>query len=268
MRVDGTAIAQSLLARLTQEVADLKRRGVTPTLAVMLVGDDPGSVSFVRQKQKTGAAIGAHIVVSHQSSAISNAELTTLIEGFNADANIHGIIVQRPVPRATEKTKGILDSIDPQKDIDGFVAGSPFEVPVAMAVLAILDRIGWHKNQSVVVIGRGETGGKPITNALIKHGCTPKLIHSQTPNPQEIMKSADIIISCVGKQRVITKDWVKPGAILISVGVWRDSAGKLHGDYEEDEIKDRASWYTPTPGGVGPVNVACLMQNLIKACIH
>ncbi len=267
MRIDGRAIAQSLLTRLTHEVSDLKRKGITPTLAVILVGADPGSVSFVRQKQKTGQAIGGRIVVSRQSSPISNAHLQALIDGFNNDAHVHGIIVQRPVPNTTRETATIFNSINPQKDVDGFVPRSPFDVPVAAAVFAILNHVGWNRNQSIVVMGRGETGGKPIAEALTAAGHHPSVVHSQTAHPETIIKQADIVISCVGKPHVITADSIKPGAILVSVGVWRDSDGKLHGDYEEDDIKDVASWYTPTPGGVGPVNVACLMQNLLKACI-
>ena len=123
----------------------------------------------------------------------------------------------------------------------------------------------WLQKQKIVIIGRGETAGKPIAEAFAKQQCATSIIHSTTPNPKKIMKSAGILISCVGKERVITPDAVKSGAILISVGLWRAGDGKLHGDYEEEDIKNIASFYTPTPGGVGPLNIASLMQNLVRA---
>jgi methylenetetrahydrofolate dehydrogenase (NADP+)/methenyltetrahydrofolate cyclohydrolase len=157
--------------------------------------------------------------------------------------------------------------VDPKKDVDGFVENSPFDVPIAQAIFTILKHIGITvNNKKVVIVGRGETAGKPIAQAFAKQQCATSIIHSQTPNPKEIMKSADILISCVGKERVVAATAVKPGAILISVGLWRAEDGRLHGDYEENEIKDIASFYTPTPGGIGPLNIASLMQNLVKAC--
>lgn len=248
MRIDGKAIADAILT-------DLASPRVKANLAVTLIGDNPASLAYIKQKQKAAEKIGATIVMSNTISDLKH---------FNNDPSIHGIIVQRPVP------KGIGEyHITPKKDVDGFEHNSPFDVPVAMAVWEIIKSI--HNTQypihNVVVVGRGETVGAPIANYLLKKECATSVIHSQTPNPKEIMKQADIIISCVGKERVVTQDAVKPGAILISVGLWRDETGKLRGDYNEEEIADVVSFYTPTPGGVGPVNVACLMQNLIKACM-
>ncbi len=125
--------------------------------------------------------------------------------------------------------------------------------------------VDWLRSQRVIIVGRGETAGKPIAAAFAAKHCATLVIHSQTPDPKKIMKSADILISCVGKERVVTRDAVKPGAVLLSVGLWRTPEGKVKGDYEEEEIKDIAGYYTPTPGGVGPVNIACLMQNLVRA---
>lgn len=289
MKIDGKAIAEGILENLCPNVSDLKRKGVTPTLAVIQVGDDPGSTAYIRQKQKAAEAIGAKVILSHQpacrqgrSSAISNQQLQKIIEEFNNTPSIHGIIVQRPLPKPL-RADGILIS----KDVDGFLPNSPFPVPVAEAVMKILKKIhslershpakdrvrpfqrfdDWLPKKQVVVIGRGETAGKPIAEALKKHGIDPIVVHSQTPNPDEIIRTSDIVVSCVGKPNVVRRDTVKRGVVLISVGIWRDSAGKLHGDYEEDEIREVAGFYTPTPGGVGPVNVACLMANLYRSCL-
>lgn len=274
MKIDGKAIAEGILENLRLNVSDLKRKGVTPTLAVIHIGDDPGSTAYIRQKQKAAEAIGAILIHSHQpacrqgrSSAISLQQLQKIIEEFNDNPAIHGIIIQRPLPKPL-RADGILIS----KDVDGFLPGSPYPVPVAAAVMAILERShpGFRRvrplrKQHIVVIGRGETAGIPITEALRKRGIDPIVVHSQTPNPDDAIRTADIVISCVGKPNVVRRDNIKTGAVLVSVGLSRDSDGKLHGDYEEDEIKDVACLYTPTPGGVGPVNVAYLMANLVEA---
>ena len=261
MIIDGKAIADSILAHLTDEVAVLKSHGITPSMAVIQIGDNPASLAYIRQKQKAAERIGAKLVVSHQSSDISTNEFITLIEKYNNDPNIHGVIVQRPLPQPVGEYHVTI-----KKDVDGFEDHSPFDVPVAIAVEMILKSIHADFTKKIVIIGRGSTAGAPILHYFDKLHCTTSQIHSKTENAATILKSADIIISCVGKSNVVTSDTIKPGVILVSVGIWRDEAGKLHGDYEPDDIADKASWYTPTPGGVGPVNVACLMQNLVKAC--
>ncbi len=280
MKIDGKAIAGGILTSLKQEVDLLKKKGISSTLAVILVGDDPASLSYIKQKQKAAEAIGAKVILDQQAASISSQVLKERIEKYNNDPSIHGIIIQRPLPKESPIDRDIFNEISPKKDVDGFVPNSPYDVPVAKAVLTILQEVfvsekknlkaqtfkDWLKNQCVAVIGRGETAGKPIADALGEHGCTLSVVHSQTTHPEEVIKTLNIVVSCVGKERVVTKDMIVPGTILISVGIWRDVLGKLHGDYEEEEIKDIASYYTPTPGGVGPVNVACLMQNLIQAC--
>lgn len=272
MRIDGKAFAEAILSDLTKKVTILKEQGVTPTLAVILVGNDPGSLSYVKQKQKAAEKIGARLVLSAQGLEFSKNELQKLIEKYNSDPSAHGLIVQRPLPAAMGDCAKILSQIKPQKDIDGFVPNSPFPVPVAAAVMKILESthptmfLSWLRTQKIVVVGRGETAGKPIFSMLTKEGLRATQIHSQTEDPDTIIRQADVVISCVGRAQVIKKKAVKPGAILISVGIWRGSDGKLHGDYEEDDVAGIASRYTPTPGGVGPVNVACLMLNLVRAC--
>ena len=283
MIIDGKAIAETLLETLKTQTSLLKNKGLIPALAVILVGDDLGSASYVRQKEKTAERIGAQLRVMRYEVRGRKDSIQEQIKELNADTTIHGIIVQRPLPKQLQD-KELLDSITPSKDVDGFVPNSPFTVPVASAVeknlhhtyismqqsnnVTIEQYMIWLTKQSSVVIGRGETAGKPIAEYLIHLGCNVSVVHSQTTNEekQQHIKNADIIISCVGKKRVI--QGAKQGATLISVGIWRDSEGKLHGDYEEDDIKDTAAYYTPTPGGVGPVNVACLMQNLVSACTN
>ncbi len=283
MKIDGKAIADKILSNLSQEVGKLKERGMVPTLAVILVGDNPASLSYIKQKQKAAEQIGAKIELCHVSSVTSQEELKKLVEKYNNDPNIHGIIVQRPLPAPLENSS-IVRTIEPSKDVDGFVPNSPFTVPVAKAVLTILEEVfnlekshpasriphnvsfaDWLKTQCSVVIGRGETAGKPITNTLGERGCMISVVHSKSGDPTEVIKKMNIVVSCVGKERVVTAPMLAPNTILIGVGIWRDETGKLRGDYEEDEIKDVTAYYTPTPGGVGPVNVACLMQNLVLA---
>lgn len=264
MKIDGRAIADTILTGLATDVASLSKKGVIPTLAVILVGDDPASLSFIRQKRIAAEKIGAKLMLDQLPSSASSKSLTSLIEKYNQDPNVHGIIIQRPLPKESRIDRGMLLTVAPAKDIDGFVPNSPFNAPVAEAVATILEEIH-QTSKHIVIIGRGETAGAPIAKLLIKQGVSPVIVHSQTPDPVQRTKTADIIISCVGKPRVITAQSIKPGAVVIGVGMHREDDGKLHGDYEEHDIADIASYFTPTPGGVGPVNVACLMKNLIVA---
>ncbi|MCX6792370.1 MAG: bifunctional 5,10-methylenetetrahydrofolate dehydrogenase/5,10-methenyltetrahydrofolate cyclohydrolase [Candidatus Gottesmanbacteria bacterium] len=264
MKIDGKAIAETIFTDLTKQVAILKQKNITPTLAVILVGDNPESLSYIRQKQKATEKIGGRFIFEQIPKASLSKEVTARVEMYNRDPSVHGLIVQRPLPSHFDLS--INESVDPKKDVDGFVTNSPFDVPIVMAIFTILKHIGITlNNKKIVIVGRGETAGKPIAAALAKRQCATSIIYSKTSNPNEIMKDADVIISCVGKQGVVTGDALKSGAILISVGIWRAEDGKLHGDYEEDDVADIASFYTPTPGGVGPLNIASLMQNLVKA---
>lgn len=269
MKIDGKALAQATLTDLTRTVTHLKEKGVTPTLAVILVGDNPESLSYIRQKQKATEKIGGRFIFEQLPKTSLPKELAARVQMYNRDPSVHGLIVQRPLPPDFDVS--INERVNPKKDIDGFVTNSPFDVPIVKAMIDILEYIHpqhftkWLQKQKIVVVGRGETAGKPIAAALAKRQCATSIIHSHTANPNKIMKDADIIISCVGKKGVVTKDALTPGVILLSVGIWHGEDGKLHGDYEEDDVKDIASFYTPTPGGVGPLNIASLMQNLVKA---
>ena len=257
MKIDGKALADAIFSTLTEEVL---RSGIHPTLAVILVGDNPESLAYIRQKKKAVERIGGRFIFEQLPQVASQKELDARVAMFNQDDSVHGLIVQRPIPT------GLTAKVDLAKDVDGFEADSSFEVPITRAIFTILEsiKIDYH-SKNIVIVGRGSTAGKPIADAFAKQDCATSIVHSQTENPKEIMKSADVLISCVGRQGIVAPDAVKPGAILLSVGLSRDQEGKLHGDYNEDEIKDIAGAYTPTPGGVGPVNIACLMQNLVRA---
>jgi len=280
MKIDGVQIAKTILSNLKQRILLLKKEGVVPHLVVILIGNDPASVSYVNQKEIKGKIIGAKISVKHLSSAVSEPKLLTTIKQFNNDNNIHGIIVQRPLPKNIDGNK-ISMAVNAKKDVDGFHPNSKFRPPIALAVLKILEQVfarillvqrvsfkQWLKTKSIVVIGKGETGGKPIIEMFRKMDIEPNVIDSKTSSPQNLTKKADIIISAVGKPNVIEPRMIKKNSILISIGLSKGKDGKLHGDYDEEKIKNIAFFYTPTPGGVGPLNVACLLENLVKAAVN
>ncbi|MBI2190092.1 MAG: bifunctional 5,10-methylenetetrahydrofolate dehydrogenase/5,10-methenyltetrahydrofolate cyclohydrolase, partial [Candidatus Levybacteria bacterium] len=210
MRVDGRAIAQSILDDLKNRRKNLKKKGVTPHLVIILIGNDPASHVYVRQKELKAKEIGVKVTLVNYESRITNQELITTIEQWNNDNNVHGIIVQRPLPKHIASEQ-ITQAVDPKKDVDGFHPESKLEMPLSIAVLRILEHIfssskksshnfiNWLKEKSIVIIGKGEAGGKPIINKLRTLGVQPLIIDSKTTNPEVIIKKADIIISAVGK---------------------------------------------------------------------
>lgn len=275
MKFDGRILAEALYQKLKENVEKLfASTRIRPRVSVFLIGDNPSSLSFIKQKRIAAEKIGA-ILDLHQSLDISYEDFKEIIQKSNLDPDIHGIVIQRPLPDSRRDLTALLQSIIPQKDIDGFLHNSPFKVPVAEGVHEILKEISlmsYAKNineflqeKTIVVIGRGITAGAPIARMIEKHGVTPTIIHSETKHPESLMKSADILISCVGKKHTVTKNSIKDGVILICVGLSRNVDGTYSGDFDELEVKEKTSWYTPTPGGVGPVNVACLMKNLVMS---
>lgn len=280
MRIDGKQIAEKILTELRAKIIQLKSKGITPHLVVILLGDNPASKSYVSQKRKKGGEVGIRVNIEHITTKTSQKELLSLIAKLNIDQNVHGIIVQRPLPEHIVEN-AIAKAINLKKDVDGLHPSSKFEIPLALAVLRILEEIyastskvegrkykkfiEWLKSKNVVVVGKGKTGGGPVIALLKKIRVKPLIIDSKTQNLQRILKSSDIIISAIGKQGIIHSKNLRHGASLISVGLHKGGDGKLHGDYEEDEIKNIASFYTPTPGGVGPVNVAMLLKNVVHA---
>ena len=276
MKLDGTDIARRLYGELQRRVDKLKQKNITPHLVVILVGDHPASVAYVSLKQKKGEEIGAKVTILNYETDVTTDELAEKIELLNDDPFVHGILVQRPLPDQIDITQ-LEMTTDPEKDVDGFHPNSPFTLPLPLAVVRMLEEVHssqektkqsfkqWLQTQKIVLLGKGPTGGGPIIAYLKKLDVTPELVDSKTTSPEKILKQADIIISAVGRQNTIKPNDLKKGVVLISVGINRGENKKLHGDYEVEEIKDISSYYTPTPGGVGPVNVAVLMENLLTA---
>ncbi|OGG01855.1 hypothetical protein A2Z33_01225 [Candidatus Gottesmanbacteria bacterium RBG_16_52_11] len=281
MVISGREIADSILLSCRNRIKALAQRGITPALSVIFLGDDPASRSYISQKQKSAAEIGAQVTLRNLPPDTDRKTFGSIITALNSDRTVHGIIIQRPLPPEASEVRPLLNAVVPGKDVDGFVPESGFEPPVALAVGEILKDIQtskfklqssnedklfpWLRTLNIVILGRGETAGEPIADYFRKNNCATSIVHSRTPHPEKNIRSADIVISCVGRERVITDTNIKTGVILISVGIRRDNSGKLRGDYDEAEIQDSAAFYTPTPGGVGPVNVACLMRNLVRA---
>jgi methylenetetrahydrofolate dehydrogenase (NADP+) / methenyltetrahydrofolate cyclohydrolase len=283
MKIDGKKISQEILNSLKLQVEKLKEKNpsagsgqvIAPTLAIIIVGENPASLSYVRQKELKAKSIGIETITTNLSEKIPTKELIKTIQQFNDDDNVHGIIVQQPLPQNIN-LKNITNTIDPQKDVDGFHPNSKFQMPIAIAVLKILEEVrvstpgveprftDWLRNKNIVIFGKGETGGKPIINALQKMGINPSIIDSKTEKPKEIAKKADIIISAVGKSNIIDPKMLKQNVILIGIGQHKEG-DKMIGDFDEEKIKNIASFYTPTPGGVGPIDVSMLLKNLVAS---
>jgi len=275
MIIDGKQISLQILENLKKRVTKLKNKGITPTLAVILIGDQKASAIYVRQKEIKAKEIGIEPKIYRFEDHIGNEEIEALVKRLDRDPKIHGIILQRPAP-AQIKVEEIEEFISPVKEVDGFGINSIYPVPVAAATLKMIEKAytdsnaiepfpDWLKSKKVVVIGKGETGGKTIINLLRKNGVEPFIVDSKTENRDLRIKEGDIVISAVGKREVVTGLNLKKGSILIGVGIFSEN-GKTRGDYDAAEIANIASFYSPTPGGVGPVNVSMLMENVVEAC--
>lgn len=272
MKIDGRKIAQHILDNLRKEVEDLKTKNIFPKLAVILVGDDPASEAYVKQKQLKGESTGIEVVLIRQNPDTTEEELLKTLAILNSDSTVHGIIVQQPLP-PNLNIETLIKSTNIKKDVDGFCRGSLFTPPIAEAVITILKNISslekqtledWLMNKKTVVIGKGKTGGRPIIQKLQALQIPVEIIDSKTSSPQTLTQRADIIISCVGKKDTLKAENIKEGAVLLAVGMQSDE-NKLYGDYSEEDVKNKASYYTPVPGGVGPVNVAMLLKNVVDS---
>ncbi len=278
MLLDGRTVANHILANLLIRVDELEEKyDIQPHLAVMRVGEDPAITSYINQKAKMAKEIGAVLSIYNFPENVKQDELKKSIDFLQSqtgESAIHGLILQLPVPKHIDYEALILD-IHPDKDVDGFRPNSPFTIPIASAILKLLEipmikesiTTGdsfneWLISKRIVVMGKGKTGGQPVIDLLEEHGASVSVIDSKTQNVSEITQNADIIVTAVGRPNTLTKDMIKKDSILIGIGMGMDKDGKFIGDYNEQDIKDKASWYTPIPGGVGPVNVACLMENL------
>jgi methylenetetrahydrofolate dehydrogenase (NADP+)/methenyltetrahydrofolate cyclohydrolase len=276
VRIDGRAIAAKILEDLKPRILNLKKNGTIPTLAVILIGNTKSSEIYVRQKELRAKEIGAQMQIYRFSENVTNEELEKLIKDLDKNIATHGVILQRPAPNGIDLER-LEELISPVKEVDGFGKESIYIVPVAAAVFEILNEISkelkinesfnkWLSSKKIAVIGKGETAGGPIIRHLQRNMVNPAIIDSNTENKNEILNDADIVIVAVGKRGAFEASSLKNGVILIGVGLSPDDEGKTQGDYAENEIEQIASFYTPTPGGVGPVNVALLMKNVVEAC--
>ena len=284
--IDGRAFAARVVARVAEEAAALQRsHGVKPGLAVVLVGDDPGSQIYVRGKGEQTIAAGMHSVTIRLPDETTQDELLTIVADLNADPAIHGILVQFPVPAHIDPLL-IQAAVDPEKDVDGLhvvnigrlASGRPGLVPCTpLGCLMLLEDAleGQLRGKRAVVVGRSNLVGKPVAQLLLKADCTVTVAHSRTADLPSVTREADILVAAVAQPEMIRGDWIKPGAAVIDVGINRipsrrpkaRAAGKtiVVGDVAFEEARQVASWITPVPGGVGPMTVACLLQNTLTA---
>jgi len=278
-RIDGKAFAAKLLLEIRDEVAVLKAaHGVQPGLAVVLVGEDPASQVYVRNKAKQTVLAGMQSFEHKLPADISQADLLGLVMGLNEDPAVHGILVQLPLPAHLD-ADAVIACIDPDKDVDGLhvvnagrlAAGLPGLVPCTPlgCLLLLQDILPSMSGLEAVVVGRSNLVGKPIAQLLLRQNCTVTMAHSRTRNLPEVCRRADILVAAVGKVEMIKGDWIKPGATVIDVGINRvetaEGKSKLLGDVAFAEAQGIAAHITPVPGGVGPMTIACLLRNTVTA---
>ncbi|XOQ36425.1 MAG: bifunctional methylenetetrahydrofolate dehydrogenase/methenyltetrahydrofolate cyclohydrolase [Lactococcus sp.] len=272
--IDGKALADKMAIELKAKVDDLKSAGVTPGLVVILVGENPASQVYVRNKERRATAAGFQSEVMRLPEDTTEAALLALIAQLNQDDNWHGILVQLPLPAAISEEK-ILLAIDPDKDVDGFHptnmgrlwSGNPVMIPSTPAgIMVMLEAYGVEvAGKNALVIGRSNIVGKPMAQMLLDQHATVTIAHSRTQNLPELAKQADILVVAIGRGNFVTADFVKPGAVVIDVGMNRDENGKLIGDVKFDEVEPIASLITPVPGGVGPMTITMLMEQTYEA---
>ena len=272
--LDGKAVSLKVKESVKVRAEELKKFGVEPTLAVILVGEDKASQTYVRAKEKACNEYGIKSVAHRLSENTTQAELLALINVLNLDDSIHGILVQLPLPKHID-TNTVLATIDPAKDVDGFhavnvgklVSGLDGFVPCTpLGVMEILKEYGIDvAGLNAVVIGRSNIVGKPMANLLLNASATVTVTHSKTKNLKEVCKNADLIVAAIGKPFFLKADMVKDGAVVVDVGINRLDDGRLVGDVDFDEVAPKCSYITPVPGGVGPMTIAMLLNNTILA---
>lgn len=274
MNIDGKALSQKIRDEIKTEVDELKSNGIEPCLAVVLVGNDPASEIYVRNKIRGCEYIGIKSLSYKLNEDTTEDYLIELIEKLNNDSSVHGILVQMPLPKHINE-KRILSLINPKKDVDGFSVeqigllglGTPDLITCTPhGVIELIKSTGVDMTgKRAVVIGRSNVVGKPLMNLLLLENCTVTVCHSKTVDLPSITREADILIAAIGKPKFVTADMVKDGAIVIDVGINRVD-GKLCGDVDYDEVSQKASFITPVPGGVGPMTITMLLKNTLKAC--
>jgi methylenetetrahydrofolate dehydrogenase (NADP+)/methenyltetrahydrofolate cyclohydrolase len=272
--IDGNALAKQIRAEVAGRTQGLKARGVQPHLAIVLVGEDPASQVYVKHKVADSEQTGLKATLERHPATMTEAELLERIRALNADASVHGILVQLPLPKHMDSHK-VIETISPAKDVDGFHVASAGALMVGQpgfwpctpyGCLKMLDSIGYDlKGKHAVVIGRSNIVGKPMAMMLLGRDATVTICHSRTANLKALTLQADVVVAAVGKRNVLTRDMVKPGAVVIDVGMNRNDEGKLCGDVDFEGVKEVAGWITPVPGGVGPMTRAMLLVNTIEA---
>ena len=272
--IDGNALAKTIRAEVAQRAAALTARGRQPGLAVILVGDDPASQVYVKHKVNDCETSGVRSVLEKYDASLSESELLARIAALNADPSIHGILVQMPLPRHIDPQK-VIEAISPLKDVDGFhvqsagalMVGRPGFLPCTpYGCMKLIATTGLPlRGRNAVVIGRSNTVGKPMAQLLLQANATVTICHSGTPDIGRHTRDADVVVAAVGKRNVLTADMVKPGAVVIDVGMNRKDDGKLAGDVDFDGVSQVAGWITPVPGGVGPMTRAMLLVNTMEA---
>ncbi|MDR3006244.1 MAG: bifunctional methylenetetrahydrofolate dehydrogenase/methenyltetrahydrofolate cyclohydrolase FolD [Acidovorax sp.] len=273
--IDGNALSRQLRTEVAARAAALKAKGTTPGLAVVLVGDNPASQVYVRNKVKACEDAGFHSVLEKYDASMTEAELLARVEALNNDPSIHGILVQLPLPKHIDDHK-VIETISPAKDVDGFHVASAgalmvgevgFKACTPYGCMKMLESIGMKdlRGKHAVVIGRSNIVGKPMAMMLLAANATVTITHSGTADLAAMTRQADVVVAAVGKRNVLTADMVKPGAVVIDVGMNRNDEGKLCGDVDFDGVKEGAGFITPVPGGVGPMTITMLLVNTMEA---
>ena len=272
--IDGLALSQKLRADVASQVLALKARGVTPGLAVILVGSSPASQVYVRNKVKACQDAGLHSVLEKYAADMTEAALLARIEALNRDPAIHGILVQLPLPKQIDSSR-VIEAISPAKDVDGFHIASAGALMTGMpgfwpctpyGCMKMLESIGYElRGKHAVVIGRSNIVGKPMALMLLQKNATVTVCHSATKDLKAMTLQADVIVAAVGHRNVLTADMVKPGAVVLDVGMNRNDAGKLCGDEDFEGVRQVAGYISPVPGGVGPMTITMLLVNTLEA---
>ena len=275
--IDGKAMAEKLCDDLREDVAELQKAGIKPSIAVVLVGEDPASQVYVRNKVRRCEQLGIHSIEHRLDENLSEPDLLDLISQLNDDPSVHGVLVQLPLPKQINE-KAVINTISPSKDVDGFHTENVGALSIGNNVLTpctplgslmmLNSQLGDLSGMHAVVVGRSNIVGKPMSALLLNNNCTVTIVHSRTKNIESICRQADILIAAVGIPRLINSEWVKPGAVVIDVGINRieeDGRSKLVGDVDFDDVLNVSKAITPVPGGVGPMTIACLMHNTVVA---
>lgn len=272
--ISGKEISLSVKERVAEEVKDLKKNGIEPCLAVILVGDDPASKVYVNNKKKACEFCGIRSLEYLLPADASQEELNLLVEKLNSDESVNGILCQLPLPSHLDE-KEVLNLIKPEKDVDAFHPENVGHImigdfnflpctPAGIMEMLKYENIGLD-GKNCVIIGRSNIVGKPMAMLMLKENATVTVCHSHTKNLKEVVARADVVVAAVGKAKFVTADMIKDGAVIIDVGINRCEDGKLYGDVDFEACKEKASYITPVPGGVGPMTIATLMQNTVTA---